>query len=169
MDDSRPLDTRALRLLDAAGIAYTLLPHAKPVFTVAEAAEQRGVVVAEMVKSILLRETGSSRYIMACILGPDKLDHRAVRALLPGAWRRLTFATDEEIAAVTGYPRGAVNPIGLPPDVVVVFDNAIYRCEQVNISSGDLMYGAELRGEDLIRLVGPRAGAIAIPGGETTP
>lgn len=158
------IDTKATQLLDRAGVDYDLLPHSKPVFTVAEAAAQRGVVADEMVKSILLRETGRGRYVMACILGPDKLDHRAVRNYLPGEWQRLTFAGDDEIAAITGYPRGAVNPLGLPADVPVIFDEAIGRCRRVNISTGDLMYGLEMDGSDLIRLANAQLVKIAKAG-----
>lgn len=154
-------DTKALRLLATHGVAFKLLPHAVPVFTVAEAAAQRGVIPEEMVKSILLRETGRGRYVMACILGPDRLDHRAVREHLPGEWQRLTFASDEEISAVSGYPRGAVNPLCLPEDVPVIFDEAIGRCGRVNISTGDLMFGLEMDGTDLIRLANAQLAKIA--------
>lgn len=164
MDNTPLLDTKAVRLLDQMGVAYKLLPHTQPVFTVAEAAAQRGVVIEEMVKSILLRETGRGRYVMACVLGPDKLDHRAVRHYLPDEWQRLTFAGDDEIAAVTGYPRGAVNPLCLPDDVPVVFDEAIARCRLVNISTGDLMFGLELAASDLILLAGASLARIAIAG-----
>jgi prolyl-tRNA editing enzyme YbaK/EbsC (Cys-tRNA(Pro) deacylase) len=155
MEHTRRPDTPATRLLDAHNAPYVVLPHSRPVFTVAEAAEQRGVVAAEMVKSILLRESGgATRYVMACVLGPDRLDHRAVRAHLPGQWARLTFAGDEEIRAVTGYPKGAVNPLALPRGVPVIFDEAIARCRRVNISSGDLLAGLELDPADLIRVAG---------------
>lgn len=152
MDSPRHVDTPAIRLLAEHGVAYALLPHKQPVFTVAEAAAQRGVVAEEMVKSILLRESGRGRYVMACILGPARLDHRAVRQHLPGDWQRLTFAGDDEIMAVTGYPKGAVNPLCMPEGVPVIFDEAIGRCRRVNISTGDLMFGLELDAGDLIRL-----------------
>lgn len=161
MDSALPVDTKALRLLAAHGVAYVLLPHSKPVFTVAEAAAQRGVVAEEMVKSILLRETGRGRYVMACVLGPQRLNHRAVRAHLPGEWGRLTFAGAEDIVAIIGYPKGAVNPLCLPPDVPVIFDEAISRLQRVNISAGDLMFGLELDAADLIRLADARLAPIA--------
>lgn len=162
MNRSDLAQTKTIRLLEANGVVYKLLPHTRPVFTVAEAAAQRGVNVEEMVKSILLRETGRGRYVMACVLGLDKLAHRAVRACLPGEWQRLTFAGDEEISTVTGYPRGAVNPLGLPSEIPVIFDNAIGFCRRVNISAGDLMFGLELDAADLIRLANAELAAIAI-------
>ena len=120
-------------LLDQGDVPYRLLPHSEPVFTVAEAAAQRGVVAQEMVKSILLREkTGDKRYVMACVLGHERLDPKAVRTVLGDEnWRRLTFASAEEISAVTGYTQGAVAPLCLPSEIPIIFDIAIAGCRQV--------------------------------------
>ena len=161
MAHTHQVDTPVIRLLNAQGVAYVLLPHSEPVFTVAAAAAQRGVVAEEMVKSILLRESRSDRYVMACVLGPARLDHRAVRAALGEGWGRLTFAGDNEILAVTGYPRGAVNPLCLPNRVPVLFDVAIVHCRCVNISTGDPLAGLELDPADLIRLAGARLAPIS--------
>jgi prolyl-tRNA editing enzyme YbaK/EbsC (Cys-tRNA(Pro) deacylase) len=156
------MDTKVTRLLDDQNVPYTLLLHAEPVFTVETAAAQRGVVKEEMVKSILLREkSGSRRYVMACVLGAMRLDYKAVRAYLGGDWKRLTFARGEEIGNVTGYVMGAVNPLCLPDDVPVVFDEAIAQCQNVNISSGDPMAGIEMKPGDLIRLAGAQLAMIA--------
>lgn len=152
-----------MELLDAHGIAYRVLPHTEPVFTVEAAAAQRGVVKEEMVKSILLRDR-DGRYVMACVPGPAKLDPQAVRAALGGAWKRLTFASAEEIQAVTGCAQGAVAPLGLPEGVPVVFDESFARCTNVNISSGDPMAGLELRAQDLIALTGARLAPISSNG-----
>jgi prolyl-tRNA editing enzyme YbaK/EbsC (Cys-tRNA(Pro) deacylase) len=75
-----------------------------------------------------------------------------VRTYLEGEWKRLTFANADEILAVTGYVQGAVNPLCLPDDVPVLFDQAIGRCRHVNISTGDTMFGLEMDANDLIRL-----------------
>jgi prolyl-tRNA editing enzyme YbaK/EbsC (Cys-tRNA(Pro) deacylase) len=155
------IDTKITRFLDSNGIRYRILPHAEPVFTVEGAAAQRGVVLEEMVKSILLRERRRHRFVMACVTGNARLDPQAVREYLSGDWKRLSFATSEEINAVTGYTKGAVAPLCLPEDVPVVFDQAIAECVNVNISSGDPMAGLELKGKDLIRLSGAVLGAIA--------
>ncbi len=149
-------------LLDAAKIPYRRLPHAEPVFTIEAAAAQRGVVRQEMVKAILLREAaGQRRFVMACCLGDDRVDPKTVRAHLAGDWRRLTFAGDDEIRLVTTGVKGAVAPLALPPTIPVIFDQAIARCCNVNISSGDVMLGLELAAADLIRLSGAQLAAIA--------
>jgi len=152
-------------LLDQHRIEYKLLPHAEPVFTVEAAAAQRGVVAEEMVKSILLREKRKTnrRYVMACVLGHTRLNPQAVRDQLPPEdnWKRLSFANAQEITAITGYVQGAVAPLGLPQNIPIIFDEAIARCENVNISSGDPMAGLELKPEDLIRLTGAELAPIA--------
>ncbi len=153
-------DTPVVRLLDAHRIPYRWLRHSQPVFTVEEAARQRGVVLEEMVKSILLRDR-EGRYVMACVPGSDRVNLNAVRAQMPPEWKRLTFASAEEIRAVTGCVQGAVAPLGLPESVPVVIDEAIARCDKVNISSGDPRAGLELPASDLIRLAGARLASIA--------
>jgi len=139
--------------LDAHGIPYRVLHHSEPVFTMATAARQRGVVEDEMVKSILLRDAGG-RYVMACVLGDARLDPKAVREHLGAGWRRLYFASADEIQAITGCVQGAVAPLGLPANVPAIFDVAIANRDRVNISSGDPMAGLELAATDLIRAAG---------------
>jgi len=146
------IETKITRLLDAVGVAYRVLPHSEPVFTVEAAAAQRGVVAEEMVKSILLRESKGQRYVMACVPGPARLNPQVVRQVLPGKWKRMSFASREQIKAITGYTQGAVAPLCLPAEVPVLFDQALAKCRHLTISSGDPMAGLELQAADLIRL-----------------
>ena len=151
--------TRITDLLDAASIPYRWLMHGEPVFTVEAAARQRGVRIEEMVKSILLRDR-IGHYVMACVPGAARVDPKAVQAVLGAGWRRLHFASGEEILAVTGCVQGAVTPIGLPDDAPVIFDEAIGRLAQCNISSGDQRAGLELAAADLIRIARGRLAKI---------
>lgn len=154
--------TNITKLLEQHQVAFRLLPHSEPVFTVETAVSQRGVIKEEMVKSILMREkTGQKRYVMACILGHMRVDHRAVRASLPAGWKRLTFSSSAEIHHITGCVQGAVAPLCLPGNVPVIFDEAIAACNNVNISSGDPMAGIELKPDDLIRVANATLAPIA--------
>lgn len=137
-----------------------MLPHAEPVFTVEAAARQRGVPAREMVKSILLRDR-EGHYVLACVTGDAQLDAKAVRAHVPAGWKRLYFASPEEIQRITGCVQGAIAPLGLPEDVPVIFDEAIAGCARVNISSGHALAGLELDPQDLIRVAGARLAPIA--------
>ena len=157
------LRTKIIDILDAHKIAYRLLQHSEPVFTVEEAAAQRGVSKDEMVKSILLRDK-DEHYVMACVLGYARVNPKAVRTYVPKVWRRLSFATAEEILSVTGCVQGAVAPLGLPDSVPIIFDKAITQCQKVNISSGDPAAGLELDTQDLITAAGAQIAAIADSG-----
>lgn len=156
--------SRITDILDERGIEYRLLPHGGPVYTVEDAARQRDVVMEEMVKSILLCDT-RGRYVMACVRGDMRVDHRAVRSALGGDWRRLHFAGADEIQEVTGCVQGAVAPIGLPDELPVLIDERIAQCAKVNISSGDVTFGLELAAQDLFDLSGARFAPIAEDGG----
>ncbi len=153
------MKTKVTDLLDSLGIAYTVLPHAEPVFTVEAAAAQRGVVKEAMVKSILLKDR-EGRYVMACVPGEARLDPQAVRAALPPDWKRLSFADGDAIRAVTGYVQGAVAPLCLPDDVPVVMDQTFAAMDRCNISSGDPMAGLELAAGDLMRAARARLAPI---------
>ena len=159
--------TRITERLDAEGVPYRRLPFTRPALTVEALAREQGVALDEMVKAILLREqSGPRRCAMACVLGADRVDPQAVRASLPAGegWRRLTFASAEEIAEVTGCAPGTVAPLCLPPGVPVVFDEAIAARETVNMASGDVGFGLELARADLVRLAAPRYAPIAKAG-----
>ena len=160
MDNKSVPETRITNILDAHQITYRVLPHSEPVFTVEAAAQQRGVVKEEMVKAILLRDK-DGRYVMACVTGNARLDPKAVRAHLPKGWKRLHFATAEEILDLTGCVQGAVTPLGLRDDVPVIFDEAIALCGKVSISSGHPMAGLELDPKDLMRVAGAQLAPIA--------
>lgn len=153
------IQTKITALLDSLGITYRVLPHAEPVFTVEAAAAQRGVVKEEMVKSILLKDR-DGRHVMACVPGEAKLDPQAVRAFLGEPYKRLSFASADEIRAVTGYVQGAVAPLCLPAAVPVVMDAFFGTLAKCNISSGDPMAGLELAAPDLIRAAGARLARI---------
>lgn len=153
--------TKITDLFDSLGIAYRVLPHTEPVFTVEAAAAQRGVVKEEMVKSILLKDR-EGRYAMACVPGEARLDPQAVRVALGEPWKRLSFANGDEIRAVTGYVQGAVAPLCLPDGMPVVMDEAFASVTNCNISSGDPMAGLELTAADLIRACHAKLARITI-------
>lgn len=152
------MQTKITQLLDSKNIQYKLLPHENPVFTCEEAAKERGVVLNEMVKCILLRDK-KKKYFLACLLSDKRLNPQKVRDIMGCA--RLSFASKEEITEVLGYELGAIPPLLLKTDVSVVFDNAIMKKEKVNISSGDPKAGIELKSSDLVLLIKPRFGNIS--------
>lgn len=152
------IKTKVTEFLDLKKINYKILPHDKEVFTCEDAAKVRGVVLEEMVKSMLLVDK-DGKYVLACLLATDKVDTKKVTDM--AGTKRLSFATKDEIKEVLGYIMGAVPPFVFDADVIVIFDEKIKDKEKVSISSGDPKSGMGLKSKDLIEMVKPKIGKIA--------
>lgn len=149
---SNILQTRLTDYLDQQQVNYRLLHHQQEARTIEDAAQQRGIKPAQMVKCILLRDM-SERLALACIAGDRSVDPKKVRAVLD--WRRMTCVARKEIEALTGYPVGTVTPLLLPTQMPIIFDHSITQHSMVTISSGSLMAGVALHPDDLIQLCQP--------------
>lgn len=148
--------TEIIRLFHTHHVPFRMIRYAAPLFTIEAVATQRQVIREVLLKSILLREKKSARYVMACVLGNYRLDPYAVRQHLAPGWRRLSFASAAEVQQVTGYLCGAVAPLCLPAGMPILFDTAVIDYTRVNISCGDPLMGLELELRDLVRLVSPK-------------
>lgn len=144
--------TRVTHYLDEQQVTYRLLPHTSPAVTIEDAAQQRGVRPAQMVKSMLLRDM-SNRYVLACAPGDQSVDPKKVRALLE--YRRMTCVSMEDVTKLTGYPIGTVTPLLLTTPMPIIFDHKILAEQEVTISSGSNMAGIALQCQELIRLCSP--------------
>jgi Cys-tRNA(Pro)/Cys-tRNA(Cys) deacylase len=144
-------DTPVIRLLADHGISFRLLAHTAPVFSVEEAAKERGVDVAEMVKCLVFFPKQQWRLIVACIPGDRRLSLSKLKATSGAKSLR---ATDREaIAVAVGYPVGAIPPIALPDDAEVFVDRGLLNRARLNISAGDPAVGLELRLQDFRQIV----------------
>ena len=97
-----------------------------------------------MVKSILLCDRSRPLRHGVRAGREPRVIPKAVQAALGAGWRRLHFASADEILAVTGCVQGAVTPIGLPDDVPVIFDKAIGRLAPATSAAAIRCAGLEL-------------------------
>lgn len=148
-----PTTTRVTEYLNQQQIPYRLLPHRRPAVTIEDAASQRGISPALMVKSILLRDMDNN-YVLACVPGDRQADPKKVRAHL--GCRRMTCVALSDVPAVTGYDVGTVAPILLATEMPVFFDHSLQLQPEVTISSGSTMAGIALKTEHLISLCQPQ-------------
>lgn len=151
------LDTPILSILRDAGIPFRLLPHQRAATTIQDAAEQRGVLPQQLVKSMLLRDMGG-KMALACVPGTASVDPRKVRALL--GCRRMTMVDSQHVQSITGYSPGTVTPLSMLGKVPIFFDSALSEFERVNISSGSPMAGVEISYQDLVRFCQPEIANI---------
>ncbi|KJY91021.1 regulatory protein [Vibrio neptunius] len=145
-------ETKLTRYLTEQRVSFRILPHRTPATTIKDAAYQRGVRPAQMVKSMLLRDMGDL-YALACTPGDQSVDPQKVRALL--ACRRMTCVDLSMVEELTGYQIGTVTPLLLPVEMPIIFDRRLLNEETVTISSGSNMAGIALQRDELIRLCNP--------------
>jgi Cys-tRNA(Pro) deacylase len=147
MESNTPPVALALTALD---IPYRVFTHPGSVTSLEQAAAERGQRPSQVVRSILFR-LAQDRYAMVLVAGPDQVAWRTLRQHLGQS--RLTMASEEEVLAVTGYPIGAVSPIGMPQPLPVYLDTSVLAEEEISIGSGARGTTIILRSADLRKIL----------------
>ena len=98
---------RVESLLSQNGITFQVLRH-EPVFTSEEAARVRGTPLASGAKALVCK--GEDTIVLFVVPADRNLDSRAVRRAK--GWRKLRFATREEVLELTGLTPGSIPPFG---------------------------------------------------------
>ena len=144
--------TLVTRALDQKGISYRLFRHPGQVHSLEQAAAERGQRPEQAVRSLLFR-LAKDEYAMVLIAGPAQVSWPALRKYLDQS--RLTTASEAEVLAVTGYPLGAVSPLGLPSPVRILVDRGVLAEEEISIGSGVRNVTVILRRADLLKAIEP--------------
>lgn len=119
--------------LDRLGIPYRLFTHAGAVESLEQAARERGQRPTQVVRSILFR-LSQDRFALVLVAGPAQVDWKRLRQHLGQS--RLTMASADEVLAITGYPIGAVGPLGLPQPLPIYIDDSVLAEAEISIGSG---------------------------------
>jgi Cys-tRNA(Pro) deacylase len=153
------METIVTKRLKEKEIDFVIKHHSKKVYTCEEAAIERGVKVEQIVKCMVVKSPGE-KFIMALIPGNKKLNMKKFAKLL--GVKKLSIASKEEVHKVTGYPIGAISPIGIrKQNVQMYIDKSVKDEELVDISSGRPDAGVELKSSDLITFLNPKMSDIA--------
>lgn len=123
----------AAAALDQLGISYRLFTHAGPVESLEQAARERGQRPEQVVRSILFR-LAQDRFAMVLVAGPVQVDWKRLRQHLGQS--RLTMASPDEVLTITGYPIGAVGPLGLPQPLAIYIDDSVLAEREISLGSG---------------------------------
>jgi Cys-tRNA(Pro)/Cys-tRNA(Cys) deacylase len=114
------------------------------VSSVEEAAAARGVPVAAVVKSLLVRR-GEDNHLLVLVPGDRSISWPKLRAVLRVP--RLSMPDATTAFDVTGYERGTITPLGL--DLPVVVDERM-RGEVITLGSGVHGVAIGLEADDII-------------------
>lgn len=148
-------DTPAIRELTSHGIPHRLVPYGD-VRSAEEAAEQRGIALSALAKTLVVR-VEEGRYVLVLVPADRGLDYSKLRAHL--GVRRLTMPDPDEAKAATGYARGTITPFGAGGHAVVV-DRGLLGHDEISLGSGTQNWAIHLDPGHLVTL-GAEAADIA--------
>jgi Cys-tRNA(Pro)/Cys-tRNA(Cys) deacylase len=144
--------TPVTRALDELNIPYRFYRHPGKVSSLEQAARERGQNPGQVIRSLVFRLAKGS-YVMVLVAGPTQISWPGLRTYLGQS--RLTMAEESEILSITGYPIGAVSPLGLPVPLRVLVDRSVVQDGEISIGSGVRYTTVILAGPDLMKALGP--------------
>ena len=131
--------------------------HHEPVYTSEEAARVRGTALSSGAKALICKcDTEMRLFVMPA---DRRLASKAVRRQF--GWRKLRFATAEEVQELTGLKPGSIPPFGSLFDLPTCCDEALSQHERINFNAGEHAISISLLYVDYIRIEQPRLVPIA--------
>ncbi len=133
--------TNAMRLLDAAKIAYEIkeyIPDENDL-TGTHIAEQIGLA-PEIVFKTLVAHGDKTGYVVFCIPSCREIDLKKAASVTGN--KKIEMVHVKDLLALTGYVRGACSPVGMKKKFPTYIDKSAEIFEKITVSGG--MKGAQL-------------------------
>lgn len=136
MTAAEAIEARVRAVLDGLGVPYEWLECDPDYADTAVFCERYGHPPEKSGNTILVAsKRGEKRYAACVVQATAQLDvNHAVRDLM--GVKRLSFASAEETAEVTGMLIGGVTPFDLPPEVPLYVDGPIMDLDYVILGAG---------------------------------
>lgn len=151
---------RVQAALEARGFAFEVRELDRSTRTAAEAAAAIGCEVAQVAKSILFRGKASGRAVLVIASGIDRVDEKAVAALLG---EKLGKADADFVRAETGFVIGGVPPVGHDKPIETFIDEGLLAFGAVWAAAGTPFAVFQLDPRSLAGLTGGRVARVALP------
>lgn len=164
MNDLTILHDRVRESLAAAGITeLEVLECAPELADTAEFCAHYGIAADEACNAILVAVKSTPRRFVACLVRADtKLDvNKKVSALI--GVKRLSFASADETAELTGMMIGGVTIPGLPADVEICVDERVMERPRIIIGGGNRSSKIRIAPAELLKLPNARVADVAVP------
>jgi Ala-tRNA(Pro) deacylase len=142
--------------LHAHAVDYRVLRH-EPVYTSDEAARVRGTALASGAKALICK--GDDDVVMFVLPADRKLASAAVRRTK--GWRKLRFATAEEVEQRTGLRPGSIPPFGSLFNLRTLCDRRLGENQTINFNAGDHSISISMAYADYVRVESPELGEFA--------
>ena len=153
-----PLTQSIVSLLKNNECWFETFEH-EEVRTSEEASRVRpGYTLSQGAKALIIRIKDSEnkkRFVMVVVPGDKKFDAKRVKTAL--GIKDLSFATEEEVAALTGGVKiGGVPPLGNLFNLEVIVDPSLFKHEKIIFNAGDRSFSVAMLSDDYRRLVDPK-------------
>lgn len=145
--------TNAARLLDRAGITYSLVPYEVDPDNLAatHVAEQLGEDIATVFKTLVLT-AGPGKYFVCVVPGDAEVDLK--KAASAAGYKKAEMLHMADLLPVTGYIRGGCSPIGMKKPFPTFFHSTALDHDVIYVSAGVRGLQLRLSPGDLIRFTG---------------
>ena len=149
--------------LEAASISYETVQCREDLADTAEFCAHYGVAIPDACNTILVALKTTPRTYVACLVRADtKIDVNHKLSKETG-FRRMSFASAEEAAQVSGQAIGGVTLAGLPPEIPILVDSQVLERESVIIGGGNRTSKVRLDPAELTKLPNVRVADISVP------
>ena len=152
------MSTPALEAIAAAGIAHRVIRYG-PVRSATEAATARGVEVADVVKTLVVRR-GDDDFVFILVPGDRVISWPKLRAEL--GVNRLSMPDAATARDATGYERGTITPFGSTRPWPVIADERI-QGRVITLGTGEHGVAVALDADEAIRVTGAAVADVTEP------
>ena len=141
---------RAREALEASGIEHRVVVSTQRATSLAEAARQRGIEPADIVKTLVVRRA-SGDYVLVLVPGDREISWPKLRAHL--GVNRLSMPPADKAREATGYERGTITPFGSSTAWPVIAD-ATVPGRTISMGAGAHGTSVTASADDVLRVLG---------------
>lgn len=120
-------------LIDARGLGLTVVELPDSTRTAADAARALGCVQAQIVKSLVFRDTATNEPIIVLASGVNRVNEKAIAQLVGN---EIVKADADFVKRVTGYSIGGVPPFGHKREVALLVDHDLLLYDETWAAAG---------------------------------
>ncbi|MBI5277547.1 MAG: YbaK/EbsC family protein [Burkholderiales bacterium] len=141
---------RVARVLQAKGHPHAPLMLDDAARTAQQAADQLGIAVGQIAKSIIFRRKADDVAVLVITSGDRRVDEKKVDAIVGKTGRAdAGFVKDK-----TGFTIGGVSPVAHAQPPVTLIDRELFRFDEIWAAAGHPHGVFKLRPQDLLQLTG---------------
>lgn len=142
--------------LESQAVPFELTRH-EPVYTSQQAAAVRGTRLSSGAKALVCK--ADEQFVLLVLPADRRLAGSLARRSF--GWRKLRFATPEEVLQITTLTPGAIPPFGSLFDLPTHCDPRLAEEERINFNAGDHAVSIAMTFADYVRVEQPQMGPLA--------